>query len=171
MNISRYYIRPDSSQDSFIDDQNAKSFIITMDGDNSHLLCLNSIIGAWRMDGFYHRVRYEKTSHFKPRQNILFPLFLILLQGCLFEPVLIIHQVPWVLKVNFKRIEKSIKSKGFEFHLELNGKLSKIANNPKPIQINYIKREQGVSKLKYGKEFFGYLKAILWCFIYPKKRR
>ena len=63
-----------------------------------------------------------------------------------------------------KTLIESVKfnSIGFEFHLELNGLLSLAATKIAEIEIDYINRTRGKTKLIYRKEGFGYLKAIYW---------
>jgi glycosyltransferase involved in cell wall biosynthesis len=63
-------------------------------------------------------------------------------------------------KLFFEKL--TFKSQDFNFHLELNIKLSRYIKNRKEIPIQYIKREEGTSKLRYRQQFLGYVKAILF---------
>ena len=145
--------------------------IITMDGDLSHQpKSLKHIIHAWNQGhDFILGVRYNRNQiPFNPKQRyILSKLFNIFARSVLRIPITdFTTGYRGFSKSLFLKIHRTMKSKGFEVHLELNGKLAKSARDLICIPIEYKKRESGKSKLKYGSELLGYLKAIFWCFLF-----
>jgi glycosyltransferase involved in cell wall biosynthesis len=152
--------------------QRAKGdFIITMDGDHSHQPnSLIDIIKAWENGhDFILGVRYNRNQHpFNPKQRyILSKIFNHFARFILRIPITdFTTGYRGFSKEIFSKIQKTMKSKGFEVHLELNGKLAKSAHHFTCVPIEYKKREKGKSKLKYASELCGYLKAVLWCYLY-----
>ena len=146
-------------------------FIITMDGDHSHQpKSLKNIINAWKKDhDFILGVRYNRNQiPFDPKQRyFLSKLFNLFARSVLRIPITdLTTGYRGFSKSLFDKIKGTMNSKGFEVHLELNGKLAKSSRSFIGVPIMYKKRERGKSKLKYASELLGYLKAILWCFLY-----
>lgn len=144
-------------------------FIITMDADLSHdPQNLKVYIEEFKKKrDFVVGVRYNrKQPLFFPKQRYFISKLFNLLPRILIDKTLTDYTTGYrgFNKNLFNCIKTTIHSTGFEIHLELNGKLLMIAQNPVSIPISYLKRKTGKSKLRYYGEFLGYIKALYWIF-------
>lgn len=140
-------------------------FVITLDGDLSHpARFIPEILQSFEKGHDYVLGgRYLKNQPpFRPLSRFyISKTFNLLAKLCCWKPL---NDYTTGYR-GFQRslfIPNSYISKDFGFHVEFNLRLARAAKNPLEIPILYIKRKHGTTKLKYHKQFLGYLKGILF---------
>ena len=138
-------------------------YIITLDGDLSHPVKYLPLFIEKMRDGHDLIIggRYLKNqARFNPfSRYIISKLFNII-------PKSLIHKQISDYTTGyrgFKRIlyqPNTYSARDFDFHVEFNIRLVKNAQSPIELPINYVKRRSGESKLRYSRQFKGYLVGI-----------